>query len=88
MEWIVIKKAIQISLKKRGLKNPNIRLNALENIEVLLDKNFPEYIMNPKKSFGSIDKKELKMMLSKFKDNGKLNSAESSVINQIYYCLC
>lgn len=85
MSWLKIKESIQESLKSRELKNPNIRLNALKNIELLLNKNLPEYKINPKKAFGAIDKNDLKSMLSKLKANGKLNAAESSIINEIYY---
>jgi hypothetical protein len=87
MNWTKIKESIQKDLISRELKNPKIRLNALENIEILLKKSFPAYKTNPTKTFGSIDKNELKSILAKFKDNGKLNSAESSVINEIYYRL-
>ena len=85
MNWTEIKKDIQTSLLERGLKKPSIRLNALENIESILKNNFPRFIENPQESFGKKEKNNLKSELAKFKENGRLNSAESSVINEIYY---
>jgi hypothetical protein len=85
MTWLEIKNSIRNDLNTRGLSNPNIRLNALDNLEEILKRHFPEYIHNPQVKFKVIDKNELKAKLAKFKSNGKLNSAESSVINEIYY---
>jgi hypothetical protein len=85
MNWLEIKNSIRKDLNSRGLSNPNIRLNALDNLEEILKKHFPEYIQNPQVKFKEIDKNELKTKIAKFKSNGKLNSAESSVINEIYY---
>jgi hypothetical protein len=85
MNWTEIKKDIQKSLIERGLKKPSIRLNALENIESILKNNFPRFIENPQESFGKKERNIVKSELAKFKENGCLNSAESSVINEIYY---
>lgn len=85
MTWLEIKTSIRNDLNTRGLSNPNIRLNALDNLEGILKRYFPEYIQNPKVNFNAIDKNELKAKMAKYKANGKLNSAESSVINEIYY---
>jgi len=85
MNWLEIKNDIRQGLKTRGLSNPNIRLGALENLEEIFKKNFPEYLMNPNEMFGKTDKNEFKEKVAKFKSNKKLNSAESSVINEIYY---
>jgi hypothetical protein len=85
MKWLEIKSSIKNDLKTRGLSNPNIRLNALDNLEEILKRNFPEYLVNPTEKFGKIDKDDLKEKISKFKSNRKLNSAESSIINEIYY---
>lgn len=85
MNWTEIKKDIQKSLNERGLKKPSIRLNALENIESILRINFPKFIENPQENFKNIEKNFLKSELAKYKENGCLNSAESSVINEIYY---
>jgi|ADurb_Cas_01_Slu_FD_contig_21_418313_length_368_multi_2_in_0_out_0_1 hypothetical protein len=83
--WSEITESIRTSLITRGLKNPKIRLNALANIEEILKKHFSEYIENPQVEFGAIYKSELKEKLAKYKENGKLNSAEISIINEIYY---
>ncbi len=85
MNWLEIKNSIRTDLKTRGLSNPNIRLNALDNLEEILKRHFPDYIQNPKEQFGKIDKNELKAKIATYKSNGRLNSAESSVINEIYY---
>ena len=85
MKWLEIKNSIINDLKARGLSNPNIRLNALDNLEDIMRRKFPEYLKAPSEMFGKIDKNEFKVKISKFKTNGKLNSAESSVINEIYY---
>ena len=67
------------------MKDPNIRLNALERIEELLKNNYPKLIENPTIEFKLIDKSELKEKLSDFKKSGKISSSESSIINEIYY---
>ncbi len=85
MNWLEIKNSIRTDLQTRGLSNPNIRLNALDNLEEILKRHFPEYIQNPKEKFGKTDKNELKAKIAIYKSNGRLNSAESSVINEIYY---
>ena len=85
MTWTEIKNEIKISLSTRRLSDPGIRLNALDKLEDIFKKNFPEYIKNPKEMFGKIDKNDFKEEVAKFKPNQKLNSAESSVINEIYY---
>ena len=85
MKWQEIKKSIQDDLLSRNLKNPNIRLNALKRLEQLFKIHFPEFIENPKQSFNAIDKNELKKKLSVYKDNDKITSSESSIINEIYY---
>jgi hypothetical protein len=85
MNWLEIKNSIRNDLISRELSNPNIRLNALDNLEEILKRHFPEFIKTPQEKFGKMDKNELKAKMAKFKSNGKLNSAESSVINEIYY---
>jgi hypothetical protein len=85
MTWFEIKVSIKNDLMSRGLKNPRIRLNALENIEKILKNYFPEYLKNPDEKFKIIGKDKLKKEIARFKSNQKLNSAESSIINEIYY---
>lgn len=83
--WTEIKISISEDLSSRGLKKPQIRLKALAKIEIILKNDFPDFIENPKENFQKIDRKDLKIALSKFKPNKKLNSAKSSIINEIYY---
>jgi len=85
MKWNEIKNSIVNDLKTRGLSNPKIRLSALNNLEEILKQNFSEYVNNPQEMFGQIDKNKFKEKVSKYKSNQKLNSAESSIINEIYY---
>lgn len=85
MTWLEIKSLIVEDLNTRGLNNPTIRINALDNLEEILEHHFSDYLQNPQEKFGAIDKQDLKIEIAKHKTNGKLNSAESSVINEIYY---
>ena len=85
MTWLEIKTSIQVDLNSRGLSNPKIRLNALDNIECILKQHFPEFIQNPQVNFKKISKNEIKEKIAKFKLNGNLNSAESSIVNEIFY---
>ncbi len=85
MTWFEIKVSIKNDLMSRELKDPRIRLNALESIEKILKNYFPEYLKNPDEKFKIIGKDKLKKEIARFKSNQKLNSAESSIINEIYY---
>ncbi|MBK6731398.1 MAG: hypothetical protein IPG60_10730 [Bacteroidetes bacterium] len=85
MTWLEIKNSIRNDLNSRGLSNPNIRLGALENLEDIMKRHFSEYLQKPKDKFGKIDKTKFKDEIAKYKSNGRLNSAESSIINEIYY---
>lgn len=85
MNWIDIKNSIRQDLLNRGLSNPKIRLNALEKVEEIMKLNLQEYIDKPEEKFRKTDKQEFKKLVAKHKHNKKLNSAESSVINEIYY---
>lgn len=84
-QWNDIKDNITKDLLSRGLSNPKIRLNALENIEKIIERYFPDYIKDPYNRFRIIRKQNFKDKVAKHKQNGKLNSAESSIINEIYY---
>jgi len=66
----------------KGLKNPKIRLNALANLESIIQRKMPEIIDNPSLLL-EIDKASFKSMVQRFKGSD-LNSAESSVINGLY----
>lgn len=80
MLWIELKSKVIQSLKGRGLSNPNIRINALNNLERLIKTHFPNIYKNPS-SLLQIDRKEFIKRLSEHK---KLNSAEKSVIKNLY----
>lgn len=54
MEWNFIKKSIQEDLLSKGLKNPNIRLNALNKIEALIKNNYQKFLTNPQIEFNAI----------------------------------
>jgi hypothetical protein len=85
MNWLEIKNSIRNDLMTRGLSQPSRRLSALDNVEDILRRRFPEYLQNPSEAFGKTDKNQLKALIAQYKPNGSLNSAESSVINEIYY---
>ena len=84
MNWKEIKRSIINDLQTRGLANPNIRINALERIESIMKTNFKDILNNPS-LLKKIDKRVYKEAVAKFKPNGTLSGAESSVINEIYY---
>jgi len=83
MNWNEIRISIINDLNTRKLVNPNIRINALEKLESIMKSNFKEILSDPS-LLKKIDKNVFKERLAKFKPNGKLNGAESSVINNIY----
>lgn len=83
MTWYELKSFVMVLLCSRDLKNPRIRLNALESLEKLIKVHFPDIFSNPTKLL-IIDKNSFKDKLSHYK---KLNSAESSVINNFYELL-
>ena len=78
-----LKKSIELSLQSRNLKSPQIRLGALYNLIELIQKQYPNIYSNPT-LLRRYDKDEFKTMVAKHKDNGRLNSAESSIIKEFY----
>ena len=86
MTWNEIKRSIINDLNNRGLANPNIRINALERLEGIMKSHFKEILADPS-LLKKIDKNVFKDRLAKYKTNGTLNGAESSVVNEIYYRL-
>ena len=64
---------------KDYLAAPQIRLNAMENIDKLMTTDFPQLKQFPK-ILKQIDKEEFKRMLAE-KKGMKLNAAEESVVN-------
>lgn len=86
MNWEQLKSKVRNLLISRNLSDPNIRLNALKNLDYLFSKRYPEIINNPSLLLNH-KKNDLKDELAKLKSNKKLNSAESSVINNLYQIL-
>lgn len=84
MSWIEIKRSIISDLNNRGLANPRIRINALERLEAIMKSHFKEILADPS-LLKKMDKNIFKDRLAKYKTNGTLNGAESSVVNEIYY---
>lgn len=77
MNWKETKLSIQKQLLTRDLAKPEIRLNALERMESLIDKT---YMDNPTQLL-TLGKEKLINLLAKKK---KLSGAELSVVNHIY----
>lgn len=81
--WINIKSTLQKDIQSRKLKNPNIRLGAIESIEGLLSRYSNNEYRNPIELL-KLDKEVLKAKLGKYKSSSSLNGAEESIINNIY----
>ena len=84
MKWFEIKNGIKNDLLSRNLETPNRRINELDNLEGIFKKHFQGFLENPQQMFGTTDKESFKKEVAKYKSNGKLNGAESSLINEIY----
>lgn len=86
MNWVTLKETIRCDLLGRNLKDPKIRLRALDKIERILIEFYPEYITDTE-NISAVDKNVFKRQIEA-KKGGPLNSAEKCVINDIYrYCL-
>ena len=86
MNWVTLKETIRCDLLDRNLKDPKIRLRALDKIERILIEFYPEYITDTK-NISAVDKNVFKRQIEA-KKGAPLNSAEKCVINDIYrYCL-
>jgi hypothetical protein len=86
MNWNELLKKYKENHLRQNLKTPNRRLSAQEKLISIIQTNFPEIKSNPSLLL-KIDKKDFKEKLSKYKSNGKLNSAEESVVNGWYKIL-
>ena len=80
MTWTEVKLKIKRLLESRNLSKPQIRLNALARLDELLGRCLPEVIRDPA-TILNYDKADVISKLEKLK---KLNSAEKSIINNIY----
>lgn len=84
MTWNEIKRYIINDLNNRDLAKPSIRINALERLEGIMKSHFKEILADPS-LLKKIDKNVFKDRLAKYKPNGALSGAESSIVNEIYY---
>ena len=82
MNWVTLKETIRCDLLDRNLKDPKIRLRALDKIERILIEFYPEYITDTE-NISAVDKNVFKRQIEA-KKGGPLNSAEKSVITDIY----
>ena len=85
MNLTEVKESIQNDLLSRNLKDPSIRLNAIKSVEKLLEIKIDEINSDPIKLLELLNKNELKNILCQLKNNHRLNGAEESIINEIYY---
>ncbi|GIK61819.1 MAG: hypothetical protein BroJett017_27090 [Ignavibacteriota bacterium] len=81
--WIAIKSALRQDISSRNLKDPKIRLRAIENLEEQLRNHFPQIYSNPIELLNH-DRNEFKRKLGQYKPTGSLSGAEESIINNIY----
>ncbi|MGA9993071.1 MAG: hypothetical protein WBP86_12165, partial [Thiobacillaceae bacterium] len=84
--WASVKHAIREDLASRDLAEHRLRSSALENVETLLASSFKNFHENPEQLL-AIGKDTVKKRLAELKDNGRLNGAESSVLNDIFHHL-
>ena len=80
--WDIIKQTIIDDLNSRSLKKPSIRINAIGRMDIIVRRLYPEYLddMDAVKNIG---KEAFKKQIENGKGR-KLNSAEQSVINDIF----
>src|SRR5207247_569532 len=83
MGWSEIKDAIRADLLVRGLKEPRLRLSALDRLERLLAGCFPNFVSDPRLLL-DVGKAAVSKDLAQLKETGRLNGAEMSVLNQIF----
>ena len=83
VEWHDMKEDIRADLLARGLKEPRLRLAALDSLERLLSGAWPGFLTNPA-VLKSIGKQAVSKEVALLKKTGKLNDAEESVLNEIF----
>ncbi|HMI01144.1 MAG TPA: hypothetical protein VK541_01605 [Pedobacter sp.] len=84
MNWDEVKVSIVKDLESRDLKDPTIRIGALNSIDKILVRHIEELRSNPIKFIELFKKDDFKALLATYKSNKKLNGAEESVVNEIY----
>lgn len=85
MNWKEIKIDIESDLLQRNLVNPSIRINAISSVDELLKNLLERYSENPAEFCKLIGKNILKHLLETVHPNQKLNGAQESIVNEIYY---
>lgn len=83
MNWSEIKEAIRADLLSRRLKEPRLRLRALEVLEKLLSQCYPGFVSDPIILL-DVGKGAVSNELARLKATGSLNGAEKSVLNEIF----
>ena len=83
LEWSEVKDAIRADLLARGLKEPRLRLRALDRLEKLLAGCFPNFLSNPKLLLDA-GKDAVSKRLARLKGTEILNGAEKSVLNEVF----
>lgn len=86
MNWSELETTIRSELASRELKEPRLRLSALEDIGQSLTKRYPEFAANPKMLLKR-DERGVSDELARDKETGTLNGAEKSVLHQIFETL-
>jgi len=81
--WVYLNSALKQDIKSRKLKDPTIRLGAIERIDVLMRNHFNNIYRNPIELL-NIEKTKFINNIGSFKPEGALNDAEISIVNNIY----
>ncbi len=84
--WQEVKKTITSELLSRNLKEPRLRLAALDSIEGMLGQIHPGYRTQTDVLL-STDEAEMRERLGALKEGGALNGAEISVLHNVYQVL-
>lgn len=82
MNWDEVASAIRSELGSRDLKEPRLRLSALQKVGDMLAELYPQFRQNPEILLNA--EQIVSADLARHKKNGRLNGAEKSVLRQIY----
>ena len=83
MQWREIREAIRSDVLGRNLVNPRLRLSALDSVDRLVNKRYPEFLSDWAVIVG-FGKQKVSSDLARLKANGRLNGAEKSVLTQAF----
>lgn len=86
MNWQRLSASIRANLESRDLKEPRLRLSALENVGRSLTELFPEFGETPEILLQH-GERTVSIQLARRKETGSLNGAERSVLHQIFETL-